>query len=228
MSLDQKTVCQLKELAKTRNIKGFSTLRKPELIKLLKGSRSRSKSRSKSKSKSRSRSRSRSRSGGSNAITTFTNKTHWQNKTLNQLRNEAAILKMKYTQTVLKTDLVGLLVMYHQMVRAGIPDSMRAEIMNSIDFLYFLKFKGADEDDYYYEDEDLVELGDETIPRKVVDAISKVLLQKIKTGEPRQLETLYCKLGDAITGNIHGMTTNAKELYKDTILYDLLKYSKKC
>jgi hypothetical protein len=108
------------------------------------------------------------------------------------LRNEAAILKMKYTQTVLKTDLVGLLVMYHQMVRAGIPDSMRAEIMNSIDFLYFLKFKGADEDDYYYEDEDLVELGDETIPRKVVDAISKVLLQKIKTGEPRQLETLYC------------------------------------
>jgi hypothetical protein len=137
---------------------------------------------------------------------------------------------MKYTETVLKTELIMLLVMYQQMVKVGIPDRTRNEIMNAIDFLYYLKFKPDDEDDdYYCEDkEDLVELRDETIPRKVIDAISKVLLQKIKTGEPKQMEKLYCKLGKVIFENVHGMSTGAKGMYRKTILYHLLKYSKYC
>ena len=35
MDLENKTVCQLKELAKERGISGFSNLRKPELISLI-------------------------------------------------------------------------------------------------------------------------------------------------------------------------------------------------
>jgi hypothetical protein len=122
---------------------------------------------------------------------------------------------MRFVKYLQMDQLVRLIPLHYQMVKIGIPAPTRETILEGLDFLFSLRVQYDKNDPYQ------IATGPKNIPDKAVKAVGKILRERIRTGQPRDLNQLSREIGNAILDTLTARTRDAKELLKNVILYDL-------
>lgn len=177
MDLENKTICQLKELAKERGISGFSKLRKPELISLLTAKSNRSGSRSPKKKY-------------------FVNYLSG-NETVAELKKIAKSTKMKMIPNMNKKQLSMVVKLFNLFLERDFPRDMIRNFFKGMDLLYEFDIIGEPGINLSYE-------YDSNIPTKMIgDAIN--IINKNQMEDVYQLKekilNRYDKYLEPMSGN---------------------------